>query len=287
MRDFLNSKRFKILIAILCILIGFLVAAVYNEGASSLFGNVVNTVTAPFQKLSANISDWASEFFQKYTDSAALYDENQELREEINELRSHIADYDAVKHENEQFRQIIGEMENRTDLTIKTSSVIGRDASSRFYSFTIDKGTIDGVSFLDPVMDSNGLVGYVSEVGVSSSKVRTILDVAVDVTSITSIDSKTREIGNISGSIELAEQGLCQMEYLPRDSEIEVGDYIYTSGGGGGVFPKDIYIGQVIEIHPDSEGAGLIATVKPGADIPAVKNVFVITDFEGKAQPED
>lgn len=289
MKNFLGSVQFKILIVILAILLGFMIAAVYTEGSASVLSNIVSTVTVPLQKLSSNISNSASEFFQKYTNSAALYEENKTLRGEVNDLRNQLADYNSIKHENEQFREIIGEMENRKDLTVKAASVISRDSAGRFYSFYIDKGSLDGVSYLDPVMTADGLVGYVSEVGTSFAKVVTILDVQVNTGSY---NSSTRDIGVISGSVELAKDGLCQMELLPRDSETKEGDFILTSGAldstsaslGGSLFPKDIFIGEVVRVEPDAHGTSLVAIIQPGADIPNVKNVFVITEFEGQGQ---
>jgi rod shape-determining protein MreC len=106
-------------------------------------------------------------------------------------------------------------------------------------------------------------------------------DIGTD-TGVNIYDSSTRDIGIISGSVDLAAQGLCQMDYLPRDSEIAVGDIILTSGGG--LFPKDIVVGKVAKVSPNSHGTSIAATIKPAADIPNVKDVFVITYFEGQGE---
>jgi len=149
--------------------------------------------------------------------TSAVFDHNAELQREVNSLRARLADYDRMRHENEQFREILGVMEDRRDLVIEPAIVIARDPADRFYSFTIDKGTFNNVSVLDPVMTADGLVGYVSEVGMTWAKVITILDVAIDVGAYS---SATRDIGVVTGSITLAQQGLCRMEFLPRYSEI-------------------------------------------------------------------
>jgi rod shape-determining protein MreC len=143
----------------------------------------------------------------------------------------------------------------------------------------IDKGTMNGVALFNPVMTADGLVGYVSEVGMTYAKVITLLDVGVDVGAY---NSATRDIGIVSGTAPLAEQGLCALEYLPRESAIKAGDVILTSGGS--MFPRDIVIGVVRRVSPNSHGTSLTATVKPAADAAAVKDVFVITYFEGQGQ---
>lgn len=279
MKDFFGSLRFKILVAILTVMAGFMIMAVYNGGAAPLAAELLSFVTVPVQRVSAGISRSASEFFDRYVNASAAYDENRSLREEVNALRSQMADYEKIRHENEQFREILGVMDNRRDLKVETAVVIARDPSDRFYSFTIDKGRMNNISVLDPVMTADGLVGYVKEVGMTYAKVVTILDVMVDVGAY---DSSTRDIGIVSGTIDLAAEGMCMMEYLPRDSKVAESNLVLTSGGG--FYPRDIMIGRVVRVEPNSHGTSLIAVIEPAADVQKVKNVFVITEFEGQGQ---
>ena len=277
MKDFVRSVRFKILIGLLVILFGFMIRAVYSGGTAPLFSQVVNIVTVPLQRFSSNITNNVTGFFEKFLNSGALYEQNLQLQNEINELRKRVVDYEKVKHENEQFRQIIGVKEKRPDLSFEIASVIARAPADRFYSVTIDKGKLDGIEWLDPVMTSDGLVGYVSEVSLNSSKVMTILDISIDVGAY---DSATRDIGILSGTIDLAAQGLCRLDYLPRDSKAAIGDIVLTSGGS--LFPKDIIIGEVAAIDTSSHGTSLTATIRPAADVRGIKDVVVITHFEGQ-----
>ncbi|MCL2056912.1 MAG: rod shape-determining protein MreC [Oscillospiraceae bacterium] len=290
MSDFIKSVRFKILLAILSVIVGFMIMAVYTGGAAPLFTQAVSLVTVPVQRLSAGISRGAADFFSQFTDARALRAENELLREERNGFLRALADYERLRHENEQFRRIVGVLEERRDLVIEPAPVIAREPGSRFYSFTIGKGRIHGIKRLDPVMTAEGLVGYVIESGPNYARVATILDVAVNVgaydsttsAGINVYDSSTRDIGVISGTIELAAQGLCQINYLPRDSTIAVGDIIMT--GGGSMFPKDILVGTVERVAPNAHGTSVAAVIRPAADIPVVKDVFVITRFEGQGE---
>ena len=284
MKNFWESGKFKILIALLAIMLGFAIAAVYHGGAASFFSNVAGTITAPFQKMSSSITYSVQEWFQKRTNSQAIYDENKELKEEIRELRGKVIDYNNIKNENEKYVKIKDVIAKNPDWEIQPASVIARDNQNRFYSFTMDKGSIDGVEFLDPVISADGLVGYVSEVGYTYSKVITILDVKADVGVYA---STVRDIGVLSGTAELAEQGLCVMEYLPRDSKISEGDFAVTSGSltsGASIYPRDIMIGKVKKVEPDEHGTDLRAIVEPMTDIATVKDVYVITDFEGQGR---
>lgn len=277
MKDFLKIIRFKILVVILSVMLGFMIMAVYSGGAAPLASQIISTVLAPAQRLSSGISGSVSGFFDKYLNAAKTHEENALLRQEVGELRRQLVDYEKAKHDLEQFQSIKDVQEQRNDLTLQTASVIAREHSSPFFDFTIDRGSLDNVAPFDPVYTADGLVGYVTEVGLTSSKVVTLLDVNINVGAS---NASTRDIGNITGTVDLAAQGLCLMEYLPRDSATKVGDIIVTSGGS--LFPKDLIIGQVVAITTSSRGNSLEATIRPGAEIEKVKDVFVITHFEGQ-----
>ena len=279
MKDFFSSVRFKILLGILTVMLGFIIAAVYSGGSASLISQAISVVTVPVQRFSAQVSGNVSGFFNKFLNAGETYEENSRLRDEINGLRRRLVDYEQIQHENEQFREFLGVKENLSEMEFETASVIARDPNNRFYSFTIDKGSLNGISVLDPVMTADGLIGYVREVGINHAKVVTILDVSVDVGAYC---NSTRDIGNITGTIDLASQGMCLMEYLPRESAVAPGNLILT--GGGSLFPKDIIIGEVVRVEPNSHGTSLVATVRPTADVRGVKDVFVITNFEGQGQ---
>lgn len=277
MGEFFRTRRFKFLLAILIVLSVFMLRALYTGGLAPLASQIVSIVSQPFQKASASISGRALEFAGQFVNAKNIARENEELKRENQQLREQLVDYQKVKHENNQFREFLEIKERRTDLLFEPASVIARDPNDRFYSFTIDRGTADGVGLHQPVITADGLVlvGYVSEVGLTYAKVLTILDVSVDVGAY---DSRTRDIGIVTGGIALAEKGLCQLTYLPRDSGAARGDIILTSGGS--IFPKDLMIGQITEVSTNSQGTSLVATVKPIADIPKLKDVFVITQFE-------
>ena len=277
MKDFFSSLRFKILAGLMTVLLGVIIASVYTGGAAPMFSQVVSIVTTPMQRVSAGVSGSVAGFFDRFFSAGQMYEENQRLREELNSMRRQLVDYQQARHENTQLRAILGVMEDRQDLTFITADVIARDPADRFYSFTIDRGSRHGVSWLDPVITAEGLVGYVIEVGVNQSRVATILDVSA---SVAAYSSATRDIGIVSGAVELAPLGRSELQFLPRESEVGVGDLILTSGGS--LFPRDLIIGTVVEVGPSRHGTGLLAVIELAAEVQNVRNVFVITSFDGQ-----
>ena len=61
---------------------------------------------------------------------------------------------------------------------------------------------------------------------------------------------------------------------------------IIVTSGVGGVIPKGLMIGTVDQVQVESHGMSLYAVIDPVVDIPAVKDVIIITEFEGQTVEE-
>ena len=279
MGDFFKSRKFKVLIALFIMLIALMLRASWTGGLSPAIEQVAGAVVAPFQKLSSTISDGVSGFFRRYARADEVAQENEALRSEINELRAQLVNYEEYKHENEELRKYldIEYKEEHPDFEMTPAAVVARDPDSRFYSFTIDNGSLDGVAPYDPVVCADGLVGRVKEVGLTYSKVITILDVEIDVGAY---DARTRDIGIVNGSVALAADGRCIMNYLPRESGAAQGDLVVTSGGN--LYPKGLVIGKIARLDNAPGNISLYAEIEPTADIRNLTDVMVITSFNGQ-----
>ena len=279
MGDFFKSRKFKVLIALFIMLIALMLRASWTGGLSPAIEQVAGAVVAPFQELSSTISDGVSGFFRRYARADEVAQENEALRSEINELRAQLVNYEEYKHENEELRKYldIEYKEEHPDFEMTPAAVVARDPDSRFYSFTIDKGSLDGVAPYDPVVCADGLVGRVKEVGLTYSKVITILDVEIDVGAY---DARTRDIGIVNGSVALAADGRCIMNYLPRESGAAQGDLVVTSGGN--LYPKGLVIGKIARLDNAPGNISLYAEIEPTADIRNLTDVMVITSFNGQ-----
>ncbi len=117
----------------------------------------------------------------------------------------------------------------------------------------------------------------IEEVGLTYSRVITIYDPGLNIGAYV---SRTRDTGIVVGAVELSQEGQCKMTYLPRDSGAAIGDTVLTSGGN--VFPKGLKIGSIKEIRQEDHGVSLYAVIEPFAFAYGVKDVFVITSFEGQ-----
>ena len=278
MKEFFHSWVFKVLLALCIVMFAFLLRATMTMGASTVVEQIVGTITAPVQSLTSGLSGSIAGFLDQFLRASEISQENEQLREENRKLIEQMVDYENYKHENESLKEQLGIQEENPQWETMTASVIGRDPSDQFYSFTIDKGTLDGVSYQDPVITADGLVGIVSEVGPVFAKVTTILDVRLNVACQ---DVRTQDVATISGDIEMAQQGKCKMSLIPRESGIAKGDIVQTAGTSG-LYPQGIVVGRVSDVGFEPQGTMMYAVVEPANDIKSIKDVVIITSFKGQ-----
>lgn len=278
MKEFFHSWVFKVLLALCIVMFAFLLRATMTMGASTVVEQIVGTITAPVQSLTSGLSGSITGFLDQFLRASEISQENEQLREENRKLIEQMVDYENYKHENESLKEQLGIQEENPQWETMTASVIGRDPSDQFYSFTIDKGTLDGVSYQDPVITADGLVGVVSEVGPVFAKVTTILDVRLNVACQ---DVRTQDVATISGDIEMAQQGKCKMSLIPRESGIAKGDIVQTAGTSG-LYPQGIVVGRVSNVGFEPQGTMMYAVVEPANDIKSIKDVVIITSFKGQ-----
>lgn len=277
MRFFFRSRQFKIIAAVFAALIVIAAVTAAVGGRMSPGANIFGTVTAPFRSLASKISGGISSFVEVYTEGEKLNIKNAELETEISELRKKLANYEQAVSENEFYKNYLDIKDANPSFKFVAATLISRDKEDPYKGFIINKGSVNGVSAHDPVITDEGLVGYIGEVGLTTSKVVTVLSAEL---TAGALDNRTSDSGVLSGSAELASEGLTKFYNLSRSCNIAVGDYVVTSGEG--IFPKGLLIGTVQTIGSDKYNTSIYANVKPFADIDGIRGVMVITEFEGQ-----
>ncbi len=284
MQKFFKSWHFFVLAAVAILVISIMIHAAASGNTDVFLSQAASVISQPFLDFSSSVTNSVDDFLDRFVRTEEVYLKNKDLNERVRELEDKLVDYEKMKRENDQLRKFLELKETNPDYEFEPATVIGRDASSRFASFTIDKGSIDGIKISDPIITSDGLIGIVWEVGATYSHIRTVLDISIEV-GVYSIS--TRDSGIITGDISLASDGLCRLNYLPKNSGIAVGDIVVTSGIGG-VYPKDLRVGTVKNIELDGNGLSLSAEIVPFADISNVTDVIVLKSFKGQSEnPEE
>ena len=284
MRDFLKSTRFKILLGFLAFLVGIMIYAVTKGGYSVSGASFINTITKPFRSASNGISMKMEGTVDKLSNADKYYEENQQLKKQIGELNAQLTEYDAIKAEVEELRKFVSIKEEHEDYMLsQPCGVLGYVTNDPFKSFTIDKGSADGILVNCPVVTAEGLVGITVEVSEHVSTVRTILSPDLSVAAMAS--SSSADQGIIEGNVLSSESGQTKLIHVPKKNKLKRGDLMITTGTSG-LFPKDYPIGTILDIGLDSNGLSVCADIQPCVDVTRLTSVIVITDFSGKKEED-
>ena len=277
MRFFFRSPQFKKAATIVVVIIALAVTAGLIGGYMSPQAGIFGAIAAPFQKLSSAISNSFAEFSDNFKSAATLNGEKEKLQEEINSLREQLVEYEEAINENKFYENYLNIKELNPDFEFTPASVLGSDPDNLFAGFTVSAGKLHGIALYDPVITEAGVVGYISEVGATTSKVTTIIDPKLV---CGAYDSRTEDAGALTGTTELAGEGYTRFYNLPRTCSVAVGDLVVTSGSG--IFPRGLILGSIVSIGSDPISTSLYATVEPAVKFDELKNVMVLTSFAGQ-----
>ncbi len=280
MKNFFISTKFKVSLAIAsALIIGVLVAAVSNSGSSPV-STVLSFIVAPLQNAAVKIADTLDDFNGYFVSSKVYADKINELESENAQLRSELVDYEKTLHKLEAYEDFLEIKEDNPDYSFVPAQIILRDQTDYYGTFTLNKGTADGVSVNDPVIYSNALIGVVKEITENTCTVYTVFHPDI---SVSAYEIRTRENCYTEAEPAVSKTGYIKLCGLTKSTPVVSGGTVCTSGIGG-IYPKDLIIGTVKEIKTDETGISVFALLIPEADYSVLTDVFIITDFEGKTR---
>ena len=276
MNKFYKSKIF-ITLVIITVVVGILMAvSTIGDKSTNPVANVMGFITTPVSGVFNKVGNGISGFFTEIWTYKEYKPRYEQLLAENKELRQSITEFDMMKAENERLRTLL-ELKNSGGTGKKIAAeVVSVNPTNWFEDVIINKGKNEGITIGSTVINSDGLVGRVSEVGENWSKVITLLDT---VSSAGCIISRTGDVGVLEGDLSLADTGECAMNYIAKDAAIAVGDSVVTSSVSS-IYPQGIIIGKVSAVMPDSQGFYNNATVKTAVDFRKLKEVIVIVNGE-------
>ncbi|MFO8241142.1 MAG: rod shape-determining protein MreC [Dissulfuribacterales bacterium] len=274
---FLKKYKERMIVTLVAIIL-LIVIGQTNKDRISLSGveSITGNVLSPLANGVTNVRENVVGFFAYIGDIFDAKSENEILKEEIIKLESENRDLLNIIGKTDYLKKEF-ELTRSTEFGLLKGEVIGKEPSNWFDRFTIDIGSKDGVKKGATVVQGveveqnlyqEGIIGRVVDVGYNWSKVTSIVD---ELSSVSFKIVRTQDGGVISGSVDNVMEG-----YLFNfEADVIIGDKLYTSGLGG-VYEKDIYIGEVIEIKTSQEELTKRIVVEPAIDFSKIYNIFVI-----------
>ncbi|WJV54207.1 rod shape-determining protein MreC [Prodigiosinella aquatilis] len=194
--------------------------------------------------------------------------ENTALRQELLLKNSDLLLLGQLKQENARLRELLGSP-LRQDEQKMVTQVISSGTDPYSDQVVIDKGAVNGVYEGQPVISDKGVVGQVVAVGQLTSRVLLICD-ASHALPIQVLRNDIRVIAAGNGCTDDL-----QLEHLPNNTDIRVGDVLVTSGLGGR-FPEGYPVAVVSSVKVDTQRAYTIIQAHPTAELQRLRYLLLL-----------
>ena len=278
-----SSKFILAVLSILCI--ALIVISFLNDSVTSPIRQLTGMVITPVQTGINSLGNWLSGFTSNLSDAASLREENQMLQEKVDTLTAENSQLVLDKEELMRLRELYELDEQYSEYEKVGARVISKDSGNWFNSFTIDKGSNDGIWVDANVIAGAGLVGIVTEVGPNWATVRAIID---DNSNVSAMISNTSDTCIIAGNLQLIDDGTLSLVKLQdENNKVHVGDKVVTSNISEKYLPG-ILIGYVCELNNDANNLTKSGQITPVVDFKHLQEVLVILELKDYvASPED
>ena len=167
-----------------------------------------------------------------------VYRNNKNLIIENENLKSQLIEQKLIRKENIELRNLLN-VKKENSYSFVTAKILSQSNFSFSHSMILSVGLDNNISINSPVIYKNQLVGYISDVGNKSSRVRLITDINSKIPVLV-LDKNIKFImsGDNNNYLKLLNFGNTNL--------LENGDEVYTSGDGG-MYPKGLMVGKVIK----------------------------------------
>ncbi|WP_017755956.1 rod shape-determining protein MreC [Calidifontibacillus oryziterrae] len=275
MPPFFMNKRLIVLLISIIILVALIGFSLNDRSRLSWPEQFIKDTVGWFQSVFHQPAQYAAGFFENITEIKNTFEENKLLKARLDEYVELHAKVLELENENNRLRATLDKKESLRTYELMQATVIARNPEYWHELIFLNKGEQQGVKKNMAVITSEGMIGKVKQVSQFTSTVQLLS--AVDRTNRISVIVKGNE--NVFGLIEGydEEKQALLFKRIPFDVEINLEEKqtVITSGLGG-VFPRGLVIGEIIEVVPDEHGLTQMAYVKPSADFYDIDHVMIV-----------
>lgn len=235
------------------------------------FASVRAAMTLPLAPLEYVIS-WPTDAIVKLRSVINTKDdllhENLQLKADQLLLKSQLQRLVAIESENNYLKSLLKSSQKTKNKTL-IADLLSVDFEPYVNQVVINKGNRDGVYTGQAVLDANGVMGQVVQVGPITSRVMLINDTNSGI----SVQNARNGMRAIAIGDNLPDE--LKLMYVPKTADIQVGDVFVTSGLGGN-YPEGYPVGSVKYIKNDPGYQFAIIYLKPSAHLDSSRQVLLV-----------
>lgn len=227
----------------------------------------------PFQWAFSRTERFFQHQISRVQNLRGLKERNEELEQLVFQLQREVFALRNHERENEWLREAL-DFRSEEEHEFLVAEVIGRSPTNWESTVILNKGQAHGVTSGMAVVTNAGIVGTVINTSSYSSTVLLIIDP----------QSATGGLVQGSGDLILVEgeqaiRGGLMAKPLTRDTVVDVGDVIVTSGLGR-IYPKNLPIGEVMAVESRQYDLSFAAEIRPFVDFTRLEYVLIVLPQE-------
>lgn len=279
---FFKKYKDRLIVSLVALILLIIIGNTSKDRMNITFGeNLIGNLLTPVSEVSFSVTKTIKGFFDTLFNFSNIKKENEELKIKVSELEKENRDFENIIGKTDYLKNE-SEIVKNTNYDLVLANIVGKEPGNWYSRFNIDKGSKDGITKGATVVQGieiengvveEGIIGRVADVGDNWAKIISIVD---ELNSISFKIIRTQDGGVLSGSIEAGnKEGVLSGYLFDNKADVIVGDKLYTSGLGG-IFIKDIYIGQVSEVILDDEELTKKIIIEPACDFKKLYKVCVI-----------
>lgn len=277
-----NSLKSKVILLIItalcCVMIILSLTVDLTKGPLRQLGEYVIT---PLQSGINKVGTWISQRGDYFQNSADLVVDNDSLQKKVDELTIENTQLVQDKEELNRLRDMYELDHQYEDYEKVGARVISKKNGNWFHTFTIDKGTNDGLAVDMNVLAGGGLAGIITEVGTNWSTVRAVID---DYSNVSAMVTPSNAQCMVAGELRLIDEDKINLIKLTdTENKVNVGDKVVTSRVSSKFLPG-LLIGYVSEVNQDTNHLTKSGYLSPVVDFKDIQEVLVIKKLKQQVE---
>lgn len=268
----LPARYLLLLMTGLCIII-MLLSFTLNISGGPL-NAAAGYVFVPMQEGINKVGSWFLDKADHLKNLSDVMAENEQLQSQVDQLTTELNNVKLEQYELENLRELYDLDQKYPSYEKIAANVIGKNSGNWFNTFTIDKGSNDGIEADMNVIAGSGLVGIVTDVGPNYAKVTSIIN---DTSKVSGMVTTTSDNLIVSGSLQkMNEDMVIEFNNLnDKEDKVSVNDPVVTSAVSYN-YQQGILIGYISSVETDSNNLTKSGTITLAVDFEHLEEVLVI-----------